>query len=312
MKMLKRCTFTILLAVMLLALGGLTSIKAFDSTTQAKTYTVKRGDNLCKISKKYHVAVSNLISWSKIKNPSLIRVGQKLVLSKSSTSNKTIPKPTLISVPILMYHSIAYEKGNDLRIPKDKFSAEMKYLKSKGYTFLSLDELYSILNNKSKAPKKPIVITFDDGYEDNYVSAFPVIKELGIKATVFEIVSAIDRSKTYITSDQIKEMSNTGFDVESHDWCHVELSKQSYDTQYQTLLQAKKTLESIKGKSVKYIAYPFGQFNSYTEKAAKNAGYVMAVTTKSGNADISQGVFFLHRVRMSNNQSLSGFEKQFK
>lgn len=224
----------------------------------------------------------------------------------TSYKNTVIPK-----VPILMYHSIAYQKGNDLRIPKDKFYLEMNYLKGKGFTFINLDELYSIFSGIAKPPKKPIVITLDDGYEDNYINAFPILKKFGIKATIFDITDCIDKDNAYITSDQITEMIKSGIDIESHTYNHDDLSKLSYKAQYQTLEKSREELESIEGKRIKYIAYPSGAYNNYTESAVKDAGYIMAVTTKPGFSSKTNGLFFLHRVRISNNLSLKQFESIF-
>lgn len=226
----------------------------------------------------------------------------KFILNYNNTSK----------IPILMYHSIGYEKGNDLRIPKDKFYLEMKYLKENGFTALSLDELYEVFSGTAKPPKKPIVITFDDGYKDNYINAYPILKEFHLKAAIFVIASCIDKSNSYITSSQIREMIKNGIDVESHTYSHNDLSILSYKVQYQTLKKSKEKLENIEGKKIKYMAYPFGKYNKYTENAAKDAGYIMAVTTKPGYASKNNGFFFLQRVRVSNSQSLNDFKNMFR
>ena len=81
-----------------------------------------------------------------------------------------------------MYHSISYEKGNILRVSKENFRKQMKYLKDNNYTTLTLDELYNYMKTGKIVPKKPIVITFDDGYKDNYTNAYPILKEFRIKS----------------------------------------------------------------------------------------------------------------------------------
>ncbi len=94
-------------------------------------------------------------------------------------------------IPVLMYHSIDYEKNNELRIPKDKFREQMQYLKDNGFHPITLDELYSNIVFNTTLQDKPIVLTFDDGYSDNYTNAYPVLKEFGFKATVFVITGCI-------------------------------------------------------------------------------------------------------------------------
>ena len=103
--------------------------------------------------------------------------------NKSADKGNDSTKSNLIynsqSIPVLYYHSIAYEEGNELRIPKEKFRQQMQYLKDNGYTTLSLDEFYNFLTENTPIPNKSVIITFDDGYRNNYKNAFPILKELG-------------------------------------------------------------------------------------------------------------------------------------
>lgn len=213
-------------------------------------------------------------------------------------------------VPVLMYHSIDYEKGNELRVPKEKFKEQMKYLKDNGYTTLTFDELYSFLVNNKPIPEKSVVITFDDGYEDNYSNAYPILKEFGFNATIFIITNAIDNEKAFLTSAQLKEMEQNGIDIESHTLAHDELNKLPYDKQVETLKGAREFIEKKLDKKVKYIAYPFGKWNNDTIKALKETGYTMAFTTVGGWSNKSQGIYTLHRVYVSANYDMNEFERR--
>lgn len=214
------------------------------------------------------------------------------------------------SVPVLMYHSIDYEKGNELRVPKEKFKEQMQYLKDNGYTTLTLDELYSFLVNNKPIPEKSVVITFDDGYEDNYSNAYPILKEFGFNATIFVITNTIDNEKPFLTSAQLKEMEQNGIDIESHTLAHNELNKLPYDKQVETLKGAREFIEKKLNKKVKYIAYPFGKWNNDTIKALKETGYTMAFTTVGGWSDKSQGIYTLHRVYVSANYDMNEFKRR--
>lgn len=211
------------------------------------------------------------------------------------------------SVPVLMYHSIDYEKNNELRIPKEQFRQQMKYLKDNGYTTLTLDELYNFMINNKPVPAKSVVITLDDGYKDNYTNAYPVLKEFGLNATVFVITSTIDKDSSYLTTPELKEMDQNVMDIESHTINHDKLSELSYDKQCQTLKGSKECIEKILNKKVKYIGYPFGKYNNYTQKAAEDTGYTMAFTTNSGWANKKQGIYKLDRVYISANYSMNEF-----
>lgn len=211
------------------------------------------------------------------------------------------------SVPVLMYHSIDYEKGNDLRLPKEQLREQMKYLKNNGYTALTLEELYDFLVNNKPVPEKSIVITLDDGYEDNYTNALPVFKEFGFNATVFMITNTVDGDKRCLTSEQLKEMGKKGVSIESHTLNHDELNKLSYADQLRTLSGSKEYLEKTLNKKIEFIAYPFGKYNGNTVKAAESAGYKMAFTTEGGWANKSNGILTLHRVYISSSAGMKDF-----
>lgn len=213
-------------------------------------------------------------------------------------------------VPVLMYHSIDYEKGNELRVPKEVFREQMNFLKQKGYTTLTLNELYDFFVNNKPVPDKAVVITFDDGYKDNFENAYPVLKELGFNATVFVITSTIDTDKSYLTSKQLREMDANGIDIESHTVNHEQLDKLPYNKQIDTLKSSREYIEKTLGKSSKYIAYPFGKWDGNTLEAVKNAGYSMAFTTVSGWSNKDQGIYELHRVYISANCNMKEFERR--
>jgi peptidoglycan/xylan/chitin deacetylase (PgdA/CDA1 family) len=238
---------------------------------------------------------------------SILEQKKKEELAKQEQAIKGIGKSE--KIPVLMYHSIDYEKGNELRIPKEKFREQMKYLKDSGFTPISLEELYSHMVLGAKLPVKPIVITFDDGYDDNYTNAYPVLKEFGFKAVVFMITSAMDTSQDYLSAQQIKEMDKDGVSVEGHTVNHPELDKLPYDEQVKELKESKASLEKVLGREVKYAAYPYGKFNTDTLKAVEELGYKMAFSTKSGLAQKSDGIYKLHRIYISDKYGMEKFKQ---
>ena len=184
-------------------------------------------------------------------------------------------------VPVLYYHSVRESADNEVTITPEMLKTQLKYIKDEGYVTLTLSELKAYLLNNSPIPNKSIVITFDDGYMDNYYNAFPILKDFNMVATIFCITSKLDGSY-YLSKDAINEMSNYGIDIQSHTVNHPKLDKMTYDEQLTELKESKKTLESITGKKVDSIAYPFGDFNDDSIKAAKDAGYTLGFTTKRG------------------------------
>lgn len=242
------------------------------------------------------------LSWLKHK----YNKKQKYELSKHALvprNNQNIKR-----VPVLMYHSIDYEKGNELRIPKEKFREQMKYLKDNNFNTLSLDEFYSYIISGDGFPEKPIVITLDDGYRDNYTNAYPVLKEFGQNAVVFMITSTIDTSDSYLSSEQIRDMDSNGINIESHTVNHPMLNQLTYNKQVTELKESKRVLENLLGRETKYIAFPYGRFNNDTLKAAQEAGYKMAFSTQYGLAEKNNGIYKLHRIYISNNYDIEQFK----
>ena len=203
------------------------------------------------------------------------------------------------SVPVLMYHSIGTAKLNPYVVSTEQFDLDMQYLKENGFTTLSTDELYDFMVKNKPVPKKSVLITFDDGYEDNYTNAFPILKKYKFKATIFVITGYMDKGKMYLSSAQLKEMQNNGIDIESHTNLHDKLGTCSYADQLKTLEISKEYLEKTLNKTVRYISYPFGSYNLDTLKAVNAAGYKMAFTTDGRWSNISNGILSLDRVFIS-------------
>jgi len=228
-----------------------------------------------------------------------------------ATKSTAIPSKVAISgVPVLMYHSISYVQGNEVRLPKEKFKEQMQFLKDNHYNTISLDELYSFLKNNVPLPSKPIVITFDDGYVDNYTTALPILKSFGFKAVVFVITNRVDKNPLYMTSKQLKEMLAAGIEIESHTVSHADLNFLSNIKQQSELDNSKSFLEKDLNSNVKYIAYPYGHFNINSLKGVQNAGYRMAFTTEKGWASKSDSLFELPRVYISSFFDINVFKER--
>ena len=231
----------------------------------------------------------------------------KIVNSIEAAKNTAIAPYTIQSIPVLMYHSIGVEKGNPIVMPKEQFEEEMKYIKEHGYTTLNLKELYDYFQNKKPVPKKSVVITLDDGYENNYTDAYPILKKYNLKANVFIITGEIGKNSPYMTKEQIIEMEKNGIEFESHTVTHRDLDSLSYSEQLQELKTSREELGKITGRSIDFIAYPSGKFNASTVKAAEEAGYTMAFTTNGRWSNKSNGMLTLDRVYISTFHPMTTF-----
>ncbi|MBK1812425.1 polysaccharide deacetylase family protein [Clostridium sp. YIM B02505] len=213
-----------------------------------------------------------------------------------------------IGIPILCYHDVNPTKGNDLLLNPDKFRQQMKYLKDNDYSTLTLDELHGYLRENIPIPSKSIVLTFDDGYIGNYTYAFPILKEFGFTATIFMISECVDKD-SYLTSNQVKELSEYGIDIESHTTDHSDLTKLSLSEQIDILEKSKHSLENRLNKPVDYIAYPYGKLNNNSKKAAAAAGYKMAFNLEGDYTDKKDNLYNLDRFYIGNSLSMSNFIK---
>ncbi|MFP7231471.1 polysaccharide deacetylase family protein [Bacillus subtilis] len=226
------------------------------------------------------------------------------VQKKEDDTSAWIKTKKPAKLPILMYHSIS--SGNSLRVPKEEFEAHMKWLNENGYQTLTPKEAYLMLTQDKKPSEKCVLITFDDGYTDNYQDAYPVLKKYGMKATIFMIGKSIGH-KHHLTEEQMKEMAQHGISIESHTIDHLELNGLTPQQQHSEMADSKKLFDGMFHQQTSIISYPVGRYNEETLKAAEETGYQMGVTTEPGAASRDQGMYALHRVRVSPGMSGASF-----
>ncbi|WP_297427699.1 polysaccharide deacetylase family protein [Clostridium sp.] len=200
-------------------------------------------------------------------------------------------------VPVICYHSVSNNPNekSPIIIPKEKFRQQLQAIKDNGYVTLTTKQLNEYLYKDMPIPVKSVVISFDDGYENNYTEAYPILKELNMTATFFVISNYLDR-QSYLNPKEIKEMSNNGMDIESHTASHSKLSDLPYESQIKELEDSKAALENITGKSIIAVAYPEGKYNEDTKKAVLEAGYSMGFTIQRGYADRDDNPAQLNRI----------------
>ena len=175
----------------------------------------------------------------------------------------------------------------------------MKYLRDKGYNVITLKEAVSYIGQRRRLPRKTVAITIDDGYENNFVSAYPILKKYGVPATIFVITGKIG-SEGFVTWDEIKEMSDSGIiDIESHTKEHKWLTGLDDKTLEDELEGSKKILESRLGKEVPFVCYPMGGYNERVETVARSAGYKAAFGTKRRRISARGDPYAISRVRIS-------------
>ncbi len=197
-------------------------------------------------------------------------------------------------VLVLNYHQVA-NTFNALAIPVNDFDAQMRFLSENGYVTITPDELAGGFSGEVNLPEKPVLITFDDGYTDNYTNAFPILKKYGMRATIFVIAGFVGQPR-YMTWDQLREMEQNGISIESHTMNHIALEELPDDEIRNELLNSKNTIEQNLNNKVEFLAYPTGTYNLHIASIAREVGYKGAYTVKYGVDDLGSNMYALERV----------------
>ncbi|MBI2021789.1 polysaccharide deacetylase family protein [Candidatus Daviesbacteria bacterium] len=244
----------------------------------------------------------------------LVNKEKSSLKSQSQPKNEfPVPQGRQLRVPILTYHYIGNNPNPDdkardnLSVSPDKFEEEMAYLQKQGYATISLDTLYAALKGQVTLPDKSIILTFDDGYVDFYVNAYPILRKYNLHATSF-IPTGLIGQGYYLNWDQIKEMDASGLiSFQSHSVTHADLPSLSSDQLKYQLAESKKTLEAQLGKPVNFMAYPYGTSNSTVWQAAKEAGYMGAVGTWSSTIQSEGTIMDMPRIKIPGGIELQVF-----
>lgn len=210
--------------------------------------------------------------------------------------------------PIAMYHSVnpAALAENRLAVSAQTFARQMRFLKSQHYNVLPLESLAALIKERKKIPPKTIAITFDDGYKDNYIYAFPILKKYNLPATIFIILSEVGRPQDdRLSWDEIKTMQDSGIiTFGSHTLTHPLLPSVNSESELKKeIFDSKRILEEKLGRKVNAFSYPAGRFNARIRQLVMAAGYELAVTTNPGKKFANEDIFALKRLRISANSN---------
>lgn len=234
---------------------------------------------------------------------------EKELLQSSSTleqaAEKSYPEKYQNHFGILMYHYINNDptgRVKRLAVRPEIFEAQVEYLFSQGYSFITLGEAMQQYAATTTLPifEKTVALTFDDGFRSFYTDAFPVLKKYNIPASIFVITSDVGK-RGNVTWDMLKELRDSGLvEIGSHTVKHKNLTKITNDSLKSELVESKKILEKELGIEIKTLAYPFGVYNFTTEQAARDAGYLGAVSVFYGPWPNHENLFNWRRVMMTN------------
>lgn len=225
---------------------------------------------------------------------------------------------------ILTYHHVAtpplHHPRPNLFVSPEEFKSQMEFLGRKGYPVVSLDQIRSSLLGETSLPDCSVAITFDDGFEDHYEYAFPILKNLGFPATIFMIAERIglksdsDQSQgedRYLSAPQLKDMAREGIAIGSHSVTHARLGRISIQEASREIADSKKILEHLLELQVRWFCYPFGNFNPMIAETVREAGYIGATSVIRDNRLDPSQLYYLPRVMVMPNISLRRFGYYF-
>ncbi len=210
-----------------------------------------------------------------------------------------------LTVPILLYHYVdeSVAKLDDLGLAPADFERQLQFFQATGISPIGLDQVIQAVRGDATLPSRPVVLTFDDGYGDNYTAAFPLLRKYGLTGTFF-VSSDLVGSPGYMTWEQLSEMAASGMAIESHGATHASLTSISSAELRRELEVSRATIERRLNRPVRYLAYPGGHFNAAVLAAARAADYRAALTTLHGIRVRSRALFELPRVRVRNTDTI--------
>ena len=204
---------------------------------------------------------------------------------------------------ILTYHRVNDEAPGYLSVPVVGFREQMEFLAEEGYRTIGLADLL-----EGRTEEKGIVITFDDGFRDNYENAFPILSRLGFSATIFAIARQIGQPD-YRTREEIREMRLSGFDFGSHTLSHPDLLELPRDRKWWEIFGSKRFLVELLGFKCQWFCYPFGEYDWQTVDMVERAGYRAACSNRPGaNKKLRHPL--LRRTEIGGFDSLYDFQKK--
>ncbi len=224
-------------------------------------------------------------------------------------------------IPVLMYHRVVEKAPADSKynvyVVREKLEEQFQFLKSRGFEAVTFGDLLA-----RRAPAKPVLLTFDDGYEDNYLHLLPLLKKYRMRAVVYLLGDRKHRNNFWdipqgepaaalLKEKQIREMSESGLvEFGAHSMNHVKLTELKPAQIRREVEGSKKALEKFLGKPVLSFAYPYGLLNNEIKEITAQAGYPFGVAVKGPFTRFGKDLMEIRRVHMFPGTSLFDFWKK--
>ncbi len=197
-------------------------------------------------------------------------------------------------IPVLTYHHIG--PGSEwYNVHEADFEQQLVYLLDMGFSAVSVLELAAGLGGRASLPSRPVVITFDDGYEDNYIAAFRLLERQGMRGTFFVVTGKIGQPG-YMTWEQVRAMSAGGMEIGSHTVHHYTLNEINLKEMERELLLSRLMLETNVPGSAPIFANPFGETSPAVVRLLERTGYQAACSSVVGLNRQGENLYMIRRL----------------
>ena len=233
---------------------------------------------------------------------------------------------TAVSVPVLMYHEIAPSPHPAFRrytVSVREFTRQMRWLATFGYRTIDMDTLVRARRGQGSLPKRPVVITFDDGFQGCVEHAVPVLRAHRFTAVFYLVAGLMGETSRWLRSDlgmelplmsrdTARALAAAGFQVGAHTVTHPRLAELDASRCRTELVDARRCLEDELSRPVVHLAYPYGSFDRAVQAMAADAGYVTACSTRAGLSGPDDDLLALRRVTVYGHDSLIDFASRLR
>ena len=214
--------------------------------------------------------------------------GQSFFVSKSRASEGA-------EIPVLLYHRVGDTQGH-MTVSSKRFATDLTNLRTMGFSTISLDLFRRYLADpETPLPENPLMISFDDGYRDNFLNAYPILREQGMTAA-FYIITGMVGEDDRLTPAHIREMAANGMSIGSHTVSHRELGEMDAEEAANEMSLSRLYLEGLLQRPVNFIAYPKGCYNEFTAKIANEAAYNGGFSVEYGTCARNSNPYALRRI----------------
>jgi peptidoglycan/xylan/chitin deacetylase (PgdA/CDA1 family) len=227
---------------------------------------------------------------------------QKVPSVLSSFEASATSSPYSVKIPVLIYHSVRPHVPNESKyqdlydVTPELLEQQLRHIASSSYTTITFADVNAYFDHGTPLPQKPVILSFDDGWRNQYEYAFPLLKKYGMKGTFFIFTNPMDHQKPHWMSwAEVIELDRAGMEIGGHSRTHPILTKITSDEGLdKEILGGKHIIEGHLGHPITVFAYPFGARNTQVIASVKRAGFLIARTTYSGVWDDPNHRFEFH------------------